>query len=183
MTTDKNFARRNRDMQDNMERHVFSRLEHTDAGAIVSVKGTGGTEDIEMPVLYGGYGFNLEDDTNAEVIAVEVNSDSGLKYAIMSLPRDKQHKWAKGHGGIQNPLDPERRIEFEKDGVWIKEGVAFLGDEKQVKVTVSGGTLSIEFDGTVDFKCDQLTHNGKNIGDDHKHSGVETGGSNTGNPV
>lgn len=28
-----------------------------------------------------------------------------------------------------------------------------------------------------------LTHNGKNVGDTHKHSGVQTGGGNTGNPI
>lgn len=55
-------------------------------------------------------------------------------------------------------------------------------------VVNSPGTVTINsprsvFNGDVEFKGDSVTHNGVNIGDTHKHSGVESGGSNTGEPT
>lgn len=50
-------------------------------------------------------------------------------------------------------------------------------------LTMGGGSNTATFNGSVSFVGDSVTHNGKNIGDDHKHSGVESGGSNTGDPV
>jgi phage baseplate assembly protein gpV len=44
-----------------------------------------------------------------------------------------------------------------------------------VTMTVSGGGLAIE--------GGSVTHNGTNIGDDHKHSGVLSGPAETGEPV
>lgn len=44
-----------------------------------------------------------------------------------------------------------------------------------------GGGASIA--GGVSITGGSVTHNGTNIGDDHKHSGVKSGGSNTGGPV
>lgn len=167
-------------MQDGFERHAYSRLEHNDTGAVVTVKGTG-TEDVEAPVLNTGYGFALDDDAAAEVFLLSGGSDTGLKFAMLTLPRNKQRKWAKNTGGIQNPTDPEKAVELGPDGAWIKEGTVFLGDDKKIKLTISGDNLTIE-GGNVDFKCDKLTHNGVNIGDDHKHGGVERGGVLTLNP-
>lgn len=39
------------------------------------------------------------------------------------------------------------------------------------------------FNGSVSFVGGTVSHNGKSIGDTHKHSGVQTGGGQTGNPV
>lgn len=179
MTTTRYYPQLNRTAQDGFERHVFSRLEHNDTGAVVTVKGTG-TEDMEAPVLNMGYGVNYADNTNAEVFLVSLGSDTGMKFAIMSIPRDKQRKWEAGKGGIQHPSNPEKAIEFGDDGVWIKEGVAFLGDDKKVKVTIDGANITIEAGGgNIDFKCAKLTHNGVNIGDTHIHGGVETGSAKT----
>lgn len=55
-------------------------------------------------------------------------------------------------------------------------------------VVNSPGTVTINsprsvFNGDVEFKGENVTHNGVNIGDTHKHSGVESGGSNTGDPI
>jgi hypothetical protein len=47
----------------------------------------------------------------------------------------------------------------------------------------TGTGAAIKIAGNVEFTGGTLTHNGKNIGSDHKHSGVQSGGSNTGNPV
>jgi hypothetical protein len=175
------FADRNRDLQDFFERHVFSEVEYTDTGAIIKVKGNG-TED-EAVVINLGTGFNLEKDSNAEVMLLASGSDTGLKLALMTIPRDKQVKWEPGTGGIQNPTDPEKRIQFDEDGVWVKESTVFLGPDKQVKISIDDGKLSIDFSGEVVINSSKLTHNDKNIGSDHQHGGVERGGSETTGPV
>lgn len=117
MTTFKNFNERNRDAQDGTERHVYSKLAYMDkSGALVTVKGTG-TEDVDAVLVNAGYGFNLEDDSNAEVFLLSNGSDLSQKFAIMTLPRDKQRKWGKGRGGIQNPLDPDKAVELNEKRV------------------------------------------------------------------
>lgn len=181
MTTTRHYPQLNRTAQDGFERHVFSRLEHTATGAVVTVKGTG-TEDIDAPVLNTGYGVNYADGMNTEVFLVASSSDTGQKFAIMTIPRDKQRKWEAGKGGIQHPSNPDKAIEFGDDGVWIKEGVVFLGDDKKIKLTINGGNITLETAGDLDFKCGKLTHNGVNIGDDHVHGGVIRGGDITNGP-
>jgi len=45
------------------------------------------------------------------------------------------------------------------------------------------GDIDIFSNGNVNINSTTLTHNGKNIGSDHKHSGVTPGGDNTGDPI
>lgn len=117
MTTHKNFHERNRDAQDGLERHVYGKLTYLDkAGAIITVNGTG-TQDQEAIVLNTGYGMNFEDDENTEVFLVSSGSDRSQKFALISIPRDKQRKWGKGRGGIQNPLDPDKAVELNEKRV------------------------------------------------------------------
>jgi len=121
MTTHKNFSGRNRDIQDHNERHVFGALKYLDkSGAVVTVNGTG-TQDQEAIVLNTGYGLNFDDNENAEVVLLSLGSDKSQKFAILSIPRDKQRKWGKGKGGVQNPLDPEKAIEFNGKRTWATE--------------------------------------------------------------
>lgn len=50
-------------------------------------------------------------------------------------------------------------------------------------LTMGGGSNTATFNGSVEFVGSSVKHNGKNIGDSHQHSGVQTGGGNTGAPV
>lgn len=50
-------------------------------------------------------------------------------------------------------------------------------------LTMGGGSNTATFNGSVEFVGSSVTHNGKNIGATHQHSGVQTGGGNTGAPV
>lgn len=128
MTTDRNFKDRNRDIQDAIERHIFERLEYVDgAGAVVKVNGTGTTDD-EVPVLVVGYGFNLPEGFNAEVLTMSDGSDMTGKFALMTLPRDKQRKWGESRGGVQNPIDPDKALEFNEKRAHIREKNAAIGD-------------------------------------------------------
>jgi len=45
-----------------------------------------------------------------------------------------------------------------------------------------GGSMEITAPGGVNITSPTLTHNGTNIGDDHVHGGVTSGGSNTAGP-
>lgn len=52
---------------------------------------------------------------------------------------------------------------------------------KSLTMGQEGGTATMK--GAVSIEGPSLTHNGKNVGSDHSHSGVQTGGGNTGAPV
>lgn len=127
MTTTKTPDERNRDIQDHIERQVFQELTYTDkSGAHLSIRGSG-TSDFEVPLMNTGYGFNLEPGTQAEVLSLTDGSDVGNKLAVMTLPRDKQRKWEPGTGGIQNPLDPEKAVEFNEKRTHLTEDNAAIG--------------------------------------------------------
>lgn len=56
-----------------------------------------------------------------------------------------------------------------------------LSVSKSLSMGVGGGTATLK--GDVAMSGGSLTHNGKNIGESHKHNGVQTGGGNTGGVV
>lgn len=179
MTSFNRFTDRNRDQQDGFERGVWGSQEYVDgAGSVMRIRGTG-TEDDEAPVLNTGFGFNLPDDSNAEVFMVSLGSDTNQKYAVASLPRDKQRQWAAGTGGVQHPTDPERALEFNADATWLKDGTFDIGNNKELRITVSGGNISIKTSGEINLESSKLTHNGLDIGSTHTHGGIQPGGSNT----
>jgi hypothetical protein len=128
---------------------------------------------------------------------MSLGSDVDAKVAIPTLPRDIQHQWAEGTGGVQSPTDPERRLEYNDNETWLKDGNYKLGNNKEVEVTVDGGTVTINITGganinssgdmvisapSVEITSAALTHNGTNVGDTHVHGGVESGPSNTTGP-
>jgi phage baseplate assembly protein gpV len=56
-------------------------------------------------------------------------------------------------------------------------------DTPNLTMQDTGGTAAVTMTGNFAFVGSSLTHNGKNIGSTHEHSGVTTGGGNTGAPV
>lgn len=184
--------------QDYMERGVWAGSQNVEgAGMTMSVKGTG-TVDMELPIVNFGYSFNLgSGDYDSEVIMVALGSDVNDKVAIPVLPRGLQYQWAAGTGGVQHPTDPNRRVEFNGDETWLKDGNYKLGNNKEVEVVVDGGSVTINVSGdtninssggmnitTPSFNVDSstFTHNGVNVGDDHVHDGVKPGTSKTQGP-
>lgn len=150
MTTTKSFDERNRDTQDGFERHAFEELTYVEgAGAVVRVTGTG-TVDEDVPVINSGYGFNLPAGFNTECFLQSDGSDSSGKFAVMSLPRNKQRQWKVNTGGVQNPVDPAKALEFNskrthvtEDNFAVGAGGFFevIGDTLYIR-----GNLSIEKD-------------------------------------
>lgn len=76
-------------------------------------------------------------------------------------------------GGLLNGT-PTQYVAFTAAGIVIHSATEVKLDAPSVKINASGA---------VTITSGTLTHNGKNIGVDHKHSGVTIGSSNTGNPV
>ena len=132
-----------KDRQDHVERGTWGSLQYVDgSGSHMSVRGTG-TLDEEVSVMNLGYGFNLPADSNAEVVMMSLGADVNDKVAIPTLPKDKQHKWPSGTGGVQNPTDPNRRIEFNADETWVKDGVYVYGHDRAQTVTVDGDDVTV----------------------------------------
>lgn len=121
MTSLNRFGDRNRDMQDGIERHIWGEQEFVDkAGSIIKVRGTD-TQDEEAVVVNNGTGFHLKKDSNTEVFLLAGGSDTTQKYAMLSIPRDKQRKWKEGTGGIQHPTDPDRALEMNDKRAYMDD--------------------------------------------------------------
>lgn len=133
MTTLQHFSDRNRDQQDGVERHVWGEQEFTDAGSIIRVRGTG-TQDEEAVVLNNGIGMQVPKDTNTEVFLLAGGSDTNQKFAMLSIPRDKQRKWAEGSSGLQAWNDPARALEFNAKRMYADdENFATRGGVFEIK--------------------------------------------------
>lgn len=169
MTTSKTYDERNRDIQDGFERHIFRKMEYTDTGALVAVEGSG-TREEDVPVINTGYGFTPKEDTELEAFLHGDGSDASNKFAVLSLPRDKQRKWPENAGGMQHPFNADKFVQFDDDSIWLKDGKFTLGNNQELTVTISNGTVTLSTGNNINFECPKLTHNGVNIGDTHVHS-------------
>lgn len=109
-------ADQERDSQDVVEKHVYGSLSFTSTGAQVSVNGNG-TTDTEIPVLHTGQLHNLAANTDAEVFVIGNGSDTTLKMAIVTGPRDKQYQSNPGESWGQDPIDPKTRVGYTPNGV------------------------------------------------------------------
>lgn len=177
------FSDRNRDQQDGYERGIWGTLEYVDgAGAVMRVRGTGDTLDEEAPVFNTGYGFNLPQNFNTEVLLFSLNSDTNQKYAFPTIPRDQQRQWPENTGGIQHPANKEKFVELNDDEIWLRDGVFKVGNNKEVTINVSGGNVEISCGGEINLVSSRLTHNGRDIGDTHRHTDTEPGGGLSGVP-
>lgn len=184
-----------RDLQDSVERGQWGALEYVaGAGASFTVRGTG-TTDFEVPLMNLGYGFNLPDDSNAEMIMLSLGSDVNDKVVLATLPRDVQHQWGAGEGGVQHPTDPERRLEFNANETHLVDGTFVIGSNREVVITVDGTNVNITTAGTATVNAGSAvvnadttingdlsvngnfatqggshTHNGTNVGSTHTHA-------------
>lgn len=186
------------DLQDQIGRGVYGKWTAVDgAGSVMSVRGTGTLLDEEVPVVNFGYGFRLADNADADVFMLAVGADVNDKVAMPTIPRNLQHPWGVGQGGVQHPTDPNRRLEFNQNETWLKDGAFRIGNGGEVSISVSSGIVSITLNGGADLQINGnvringdleatggvFEHNGKNVGATHRHSGVNTGPSNTGVPT
>lgn len=142
MTTQNNFPGRNRDQQDGTETHLWNEIEYVkDNGAVLKVKGTG-TEDEEVTLANFGYGFNVPTDTDLEVTVVSDGSDTNNKYGMPQIPHASQRAWKENTGGIQNPLDGTKAVEFSPNGTHIRDALVALS-EAGILTVDDGGNVYI----------------------------------------
>lgn len=129
------FRERSRDVQDGTERHVWGQQEYQNsAGSIIKVRGTD-TNDEEAAVLnIGGVSFNLPKDSNAEVFLLASSSDTTLKMAVLTIPKDKQRRWKEGDGGVQHPTDPEFALDFSNTLAHITKNLFGVGKDGEFEV-------------------------------------------------
>lgn len=175
MTTTKSFDQRNRDIQDGFERHVFEELTYVEgAGAVIRVSGTG-TVDEDVPVINTGYGFSVPKGFNTECFLQSDGSDSAGKFGVMTLPRDKQRKWNVNTGGVQNPIDPEKALEFNQKRTHVTEEKFAVGEGA---FEVIGDTIYIRGNLSIsgDLKVGGTIQAGGNISTAGRYIGPEPSG-------
>jgi hypothetical protein len=132
---------RSGDVQDGHERHVWGKKEYIENGSIIKVKGTD-TEDEEANVMvFGAADFKLKDDSDSEVILFGSSSDTQMKFAMLTIPRDKQRRWPDDEGGIQHPTDPEFALHFSKKLAHITKNKFAVGEKGELEVR--GGDVYI----------------------------------------
>jgi hypothetical protein len=137
MTSFTRFRERSRDVQDHIERHVWGEQKYiSKSGSIIKVRGTD-TKDEETAVTVVGSGtsFNLKKDHNSEVFLLAGGSDTTLKLALLTIPRDKQRRWKEEHGGVQNPLDDEWALDFGKEKAHITKKEFAVGKDGEFEIT------------------------------------------------
>jgi hypothetical protein len=140
------FRDRSRDVQDGTERHVWGKQEYMkNAGSIIKVRGTD-TEDQEAAVLnIGGVSFNVKEKFNTEVMLLASSSDTTLKMALLTIPKDKQRRWLEGHGGVQHPTDDTFALDFSDDnGAQITKNKFAVGQNGELQVDEKNGYLRLD---------------------------------------
>lgn len=154
------YRSRDYDLTETVGRGVWGSLEYINgAGASLTIRGTGVVHE-EVPLVNLGYGFNLSDDSDAEMILLSLGSDVDDMVALASIPRDLQFAWPAGQGGVQHPTDPSRRLHFGED-TWLTDGTFVIGANRShtlvvtgsdaVITTAGGQTINIGADGTINI--------------------------------
>ncbi len=130
-------------------------------------------DDVEILQSYGVATHAPEDGALALVVAV--GADEGdLVVLPVSNPSRRLGGLKSGEVGIYN--------EHGDKAVIGAGGDINITSAASVNVTVGGVTFRVSADG-VEITGGRVTHNGKDIGDTHKHTGVTPGGGLTGVPA
>jgi hypothetical protein len=138
------YRERSGDIQDGTERHVWGQQEYiSGAGSIIKVRGTD-TEDQEAEVVNLGQGFNVKKDFNTEVFLLSSSSDTHLKQALLSIPKDKQRKWEEGHGGIQHPTDNTFALDFSDSMAHLTKNKFAVGEKGEFEVKGKEGYFRLD---------------------------------------
>lgn len=133
------------DQINNHRVHVYQSTEYVDGGgSVLKVKGAG-TADEDIVVVQGVAGFNLANNSDAEVDVLSGASDSHYKRGIVNLPHSAQRKWAAGTGGIQSPTDPKRAVEINSKRTYIDDKafalLAGIFELKDGKIYIRGDVI------------------------------------------
>ena len=118
-------------------------------------------------------------------------SDANFIAGVSSRPRVVKNIFM--DGASLRTKDDETHIRLTHGTIYIKGDIVHEGNtlqsgnyERDGTSTTTGkitGQSGLTILGDSQMSGGSITHNGKNIGDDHQHSGVQTGGGNTGAPI
>lgn len=145
MTSFTHFRERSRDINDGTERHVWGKQEYIkDAGSIIKVRGTD-TEDQEAAVLViGGVSFNVKEKFNTEVMLLSSSSDTTLKMALLTIPKDKQRRWMEGSGGVQHPTDGDFALDFSDKMAHLTKNKFAVGEKGEFEIKGEEGVFRVK---------------------------------------
>ncbi|KEC73900.1 Mu-like prophage protein gp45-like protein [Rhizobium leguminosarum bv. phaseoli CCGM1] len=130
-------------------------------------------DDIEILQPYGFASHVPEDGALAVVLAI--GSDEGdLVLLPVANPSKRLGKLGEGDVGLYGQHGDRMTI---SDG-----GTIELQAGESVSVKIGGVTFVVSAEG-VDITGGHVKHNGKDIGDTHRHKDVVPGGGNSGVPV
>jgi hypothetical protein len=125
---------RSQDIQDGFERHIWGKQEYIDGGSIIKVAGTDSGDDEVAVLNIAGASFNLPKNTDTEVFLLSSSSDTTLKMAVLTIPRDKQRRWPEKEGGIQHPTDPEVSLHFSDKLTHVTKNLFAVGEKGEFEV-------------------------------------------------
>src|SRR5574337_257767 len=89
--------------------------------------------------------------------------------------------------GVSNGV-PSQYVQFSASGLTLVSPTAITMQAPTIALNASGGvtvqsaTFGVTASGAATISAASMEHNGTNIGATHVHSGVQSGGSNTGTP-
>ncbi len=130
-------------------------------------------DDIEIHQPYGLISHAPEDGALAIVVAV--GGDQGDLTALpIGNPSKRMGNTAKGTTGLANEHGDKVLI--------LPDGTIEIAGGTALNVKIGGVTFRVSAEG-VDITGGTVKHNGKDIGDTHKHGGVVHGSDNTDPPV
>lgn len=123
-------------------------------------------------------------DVDEQVVMVSPSGDPSQAVIVGSIAT--QAKQAADKGNIHRTVYPDGTVvEYDDEAKAYKmdvaEGGSFaLNIGGGVSIKATGGDIKIKAPGAFDIESAELKHNGKNISESHKHTGVEPGGGITG---
>lgn len=129
------------------------------------------------------YGIHGNVPPGALALMFSVGGNPENRAAIAWTPKTRP-ELAEGEVAFYHPLIPDLIIKLQADGkMLIKSGV-----EVTIDVPLATFTGDVQIDGDLGVTgasalSGDVTSDGVNISDKHKHSGVTTGAGNTGNPI
>jgi hypothetical protein len=137
------YRERSRDVQDGTERHVWGEQEYVEAGSIIKVRGTDSKDEEAAVLNIGGVSFNLKKDANSEVFLLASSSDTTLKQAVLTIPKDKQRRWEEGDGGVQHPTDPEFALDFSDKLAHVTKNKFAVGEKGEFEIKGNQGIFRV----------------------------------------
>jgi len=125
----------------------------------------GGSSAVILDPVVGDIGLAVICDRDSSIA-----KSTGAQSAPGSL---RQNNWADGMylGAFISTIAPTQFVQFNASGVTVTTPNTFTVNAANIVINGNVATT-----GT-------LTNNGKSVGGSHSHSGVQTGGSDTGPPI